>query len=190
MKKCFPVISFLLLVSFISVDTTAQRPIDHMPQELWRMYYIDRIDIEQKQTRRNRDIEEKLSETICNSSWLAEATGEDVQSELVDFDNSLVNWMLSSNIIKEDLRDFIASNNPCSAETGVPQRRPLALASDAGAAPEVIDMLIAFGAEFEAEAEAEADRRRVVPSFSSDDCPFNTKKVYGRYGAAFCQPID
>ena len=132
MKKYYLSICFLLLVSFMDIDATAQT-------------HTNAIDIiEQIERKRNRDLEEKLSETICNLSWLTEVTGEELQSEIAVSSNPIMNWLHSSRL-QYDLRKFIRSNKPCDNETG---NRPLHLAlSSSRVLSSVIDVLIVFGAD-------------------------------------------
>ena len=130
MKKYYFSVCFLLLVSFLGIDATAQT-------------HTNAIDlIEQIERKRKRDLEERLSETICNSSWLAGATDEDVLSEIAISRNPITNWLHSSRL-QVDLRNFIESNKPCDNETG---NTPLHLALYAEAKDSVIDVLIDFGA--------------------------------------------
>ena len=123
MKKWFPVISLFLILIFVSFDITAQTR-------------TDRLDMEQ--TRRYRDIEEKISETICNLSWLIEVTDEQLRSEITPSTNPTSRFQF-------DLKNFIKSNEPCDNETG---NRPLHLVlSSLIVSSFVADVLIAFGAD-------------------------------------------
>ena len=131
MKKNHFITFFLLLISFLSIDALAQTHNDV------------RALIEQIERKRKKDFEERLSETICNSSWLAEATGEAVQSEIAASRWSVFNWLHSSTL-QVDLRNFIESNDPCDEETG---NRPLHLAIYAIAGHDVIEVLEYFGAD-------------------------------------------
>ena len=127
MKKYYRVIYSLLLVSFMSVDAVSQVRIDS-----------SRVDI-LAELRQNR-LEEEKSATVCNPSWLREATAQDVDTELRRFDNDIFDYLFPSN-----LHHFIRSNDPCYFETE--DSRPLDIAEDAGASPDVISALMDFGAE-------------------------------------------
>ena len=128
MKKYYPTISFLLLVSFISIAAIAQT----------RNYRFYRVDVDnQSQREIFRSPRNITLRTICNSSWLAEATGADVVAEVSN--DSDINWFFTYN-----LGDFIVSNRPCDSETG---DTPLLLAIAAEADPSVIKAFRDIGAD-------------------------------------------
>ena len=126
MKKYYRVIYSLLLVSFMSVDAVSQ-------------VRIDSIGVDVLAEMRQNRLEEEKSATVCNPSWLREATAQDVDTELRRFDNDTFDYFFPSG-----LHHFIRSNDPCDFETG---DRPLDIAEDAGASPAVISALMDFGAE-------------------------------------------
>ena len=146
MEKYHLITFFLLLISFLGIDAFAQTR--NNVRDL-----IERIE-----RKRQVDLEKKLSETICNSSWLREATGEDVLSEVAVSRNPITNWLHSSRL-QADLRNFVSSNDPCDEETG---NRPLHLALYAGA--DVIEVLVYFGAD-----PSVPNNERVVPIQEAPD---------------------
>ena len=185
MKKSHPAIYILLLVSFISFDTIAQVRTES------RIFYEDH-----QAQKRQKEFRQRLSETICNQSWLAEATGEDVRSELTVFDQEFINWLFSSDL-KERLISFVASNNAC--DTG---DTPLRLALNAEADDSVVDTLRSFGADVSVAnsddgvtpidlrashtiVTAEDEDRFQVRSYGG--CPPEQRPVVVRNGAVFCR---